>query len=196
MDAAEIDEILLPDFRGRRKVALPPPSFAVVRALGLDDLPALMAGGALTPQLPRPRLSAVGSVHHLLAQLVAEGKSNIDVGLITGYTPQYVGQLRGDPAFAELVAHYMSERERVFVDVLERINTLGVQSVEELMRRVELDAGKFKPRELMEIAKLALDAAKGGGSSGASGPQVAISVNFVPGEAEPGGSTISVEANK
>src|SRR5690606_32050564 len=37
--------------------------------------------------------------HHHLARLVAEGRTDIEVSEITGYTPVRIRQLKADPAF-------------------------------------------------------------------------------------------------
>lgn len=193
MDLAldEIDEILLPTRVGKQGVARAI-DFAVARTLALDDLSALTSSGALTPVPSKFRnISAARSAHHLLAQLCAEGKSNIEIGLITGYSPAYISKLRSeDPAFRELLAHYAVERERVFVDALERMKALGVASLEELQERLESDPASFKHRELLEIAELMLT--KGSGSASPAAPAVSIAVNFVtpPGEGDRSGLII------
>lgn len=176
-----VDEILLPPTRHGLTHARGI-TWSLVRELDLDDLPLLMDSGALTPAVALRPLAQARSAHHLLAQLAAEGKSNIEIGLITGYTPEYVSGLRRDPTFRELLAHYMTEREKVFVDALERMKLLGVNSLEELQSRLIEDPGKFRNSELLAIADLMLvkGAKMGGAGSGSNAPSVGITVNFIP----------------
>lgn len=188
MDIDSIDEILLPERRAQRG----PVAWTLIRELTLDDLAPLMDSGALTPQPANARnLSSVRSTHHMIAQLMAEGKGNAEISLIMGYNPGYLSALRNDPAFRELLAYYGTEREKVFVDVLERMKGLGVHALEELHERVEQGPEKFKNRELLEIAELMLVKGSGSAAGASVGPAVNISVNFVPSPGEtPGqGST-------
>lgn len=198
LDTEILDEILLPEIRGGKGVARAI-EYQVVRALDLDDLDALMNGGALTPANQGKNLTSIRSAHHLLAQLCAEGKSNIEIGLITGHSPNYVSRLRNyDPAFRELLTHYTEVREKVFVDVLERMKSLGVASLEELQARIEADPSKFPNGQLLAIAESMLG--KGGGmqhGGGQGAPSVSINVNFVPsGQDGAVGRTIELEPNK
>lgn len=181
----ELDEVLLPRRQGLER----PLSWFVVRVLEPADLPDLMKAGALSPVGAMKPIGAIRTQHHLIAQLMAEGKSNIEIGLISGYTPQHISNMRADPAFKELLAHYMAMREKVFVDVLERMKTLGVMSLDELQQRMVDEPEKFKSRELMEMVQLLLKEGPGARGSGAAAG-VAISVNFVPSDGV-GGTSVS-----
>lgn len=128
-----------------------PPKFAVVRALSEADLDSLVLGA----QAP-PRIAQITSAHHQIARLCAQNLSAVEVSAISGYTPQYVRGLSDDPAFRELVAYYTSQREEIKVDVLERMKSLGLATLQELVQRLESEPDKFANRELMELAELML----------------------------------------
>lgn len=169
----DLEELLFAPTRRQGNAA--PIDCEVVRPLTLDDLDEVLDGGTgLNP----PKLGAVRTAHHLLAQLAAEGKSNIEIGLITGYSPNYVSILRADPAFKELLAHYATERDKVFVDALERMKALGVTALEELQERFAAEPEKFKTKELMEMVDMLLGPERATkGANAASG--VSIAVQFV-----------------
>lgn len=137
------------------------------------------------PQYGEPVLKKLRFKHHQLAQLLARGTSNIDASLITGYRPEYISRLQAtDPAFKELLDHYRVQQDIRFVDVVERLQALGIASIEELQERIDTDPGAMSNRELMELADLTLirpaksPAAAGAGAT-ASGSPINIAVNFV-----------------
>lgn len=138
--------------------------------------------GQLTQKLRAP--------HHTLARLVAEGKSHPECSLITGYTVEYVVMLKRDPAFCELVEYYKGQVAQAYVNVHERLATLGTLAMEILQERLSdpEQAAKLSPGALREIMNDALDRSvapskvnqgHGGFSGGANAPQ--ININFVPG---------------
>lgn len=61
-------------------------------------------------QAPRPQglVKSLRDSHHRVAQAVAAGMSNGQVAETCGLSINRVSQLRGDPSFIELVAHYRS----------------------------------------------------------------------------------------
>lgn len=191
----DIDEILLPPALAvKRQGVARELDVVVVRELEAADLPALMStdSGAVSIDPDGVSLSRVRSAHHMLAQLCAEGKSNIEIGAISGYNPAYISALRNDPAFKELLAHYSSIREKLFVDVLERMKFLGLSSIEELQQRLVEEPEKFTRQELMQMADMLLikpAAVMAANSSRAAAPS--ISIKFVGG---PGGSGPIIEA--
>jgi hypothetical protein len=175
------DPLGLGPARGGRKTAKPL-EVEVVRELTPDDLPSLRQGFA-----PSQRsLTTIRHSHHQLAQLLARGTTQSDAALITGYSPSYISVIKDDPAFAELLSHYASVSEEKFADVLERMRSLGLSTLDELQSRLELEPENWSARELMEMAELllvkpmrqqAVIASASGGSSGPAGVQV--QVNFV-----------------
>lgn len=181
--------------RGGRK-ACRPLSIEVVRELTEEDLPGLLS----PPQVSTPAISLVKlhHSHHQLAQLIARGVEGAEVSLITGYSITYISRLKNeDPAFGELVAHYASEREAVFVDVLERMRSLGLSTLDELQERLAEAPELWSRRELMELAELVLlkpgQGRVGQGASGAPLASVSVNVKFVTAENSGEGTSAAVD---
>jgi len=164
----------------------------LVRELGPGDVGMLRVPGL--PSTQPPRELRIRNSHHLLAQQIAKGHSMAECALITGYGIVTISQIKAAPAFQELVAFYQSEADRVFAEGLERMQALGLSSLDELQHRLESDPDKWANRELMELAEMMLikprNALGGGGAVLAPGGQgVNISVHFVRAE-HPGAVTI------
>lgn len=183
-----LSEITLGDARGRARGA--PPLIAVARPLTPADLPALQSKRALQPG-QAPKLKQIRHAHHQLARLLATGMEQNEAALITGYSPAWISNIKNDPQFQDLMATYAGQRQLAFVDVLERMKSLGLTCLEELQERIAEDAGGWSNREMMELAELLLikpSAVRQANSPGANAPSVAINVKFV--NAPQGGSII------
>lgn len=117
-----------------------------------DDLP------LLEQALPAARksISQVRHSHHQLARLLATGTDQSECSLITGYNPAYISVLKTDPTFQELMAYYASQEEQRHVDVLDRMRSLGLSTLDELQARLEENPESYSLRELMEQAELML----------------------------------------
>lgn len=148
-----------------------------VRDLGEGDVDALLnppkVGMAVSP------IKTLRNSHHMLARCVAEGKSDAEASLITGYTTVRIRTLRVDPTFAELVDYYSTQVEAKYLNVHERLASLGMSTLDELQERLEAQPDSFKNRELMELAEFALDRsvtkdARRAGPQGQGVPAVAI----------------------
>ena len=170
-----LDEIILGSARGGK--AGPPLAVTVIRELEEGDLPALQAPapvGAIVPSL-----LVVRSIHHQLAQLLAKGESNENAGLITGYSPTYISNLKRDPTFVELMSHYEVERELIFADAVEQCRILGLSFKEELQARLESNPAGFTSREVLEAMKLLLvdmrPQVPGGGLGASAGINIQVS---------------------
>jgi hypothetical protein len=133
-----------------------PPDF--VREIGPEDFPGLM----MAPREGVPLLRKVRSTHHLAARYVAQGRSNAEAAAVSGYTPARIQQLRGDPAFEELVAHYRLEHEARAGILQERLEAIGLALTEELLERLESAPEKFSNEELRRWAETCLDRAGAG----------------------------------
>lgn len=170
-------EITFDSAQGNRRGV--PLAIDFIRALEPDDVRGL-SGAVAAPARP---LLQLRHIHHQLAMLICQGTDNCEVALITGYAPAYISKLQGDPAFQELIQYYATQREQVFVNVLERLKCLGLTSAEELARRLEEQPEKFTNREIMELTELALvkptEAIAKGKAQGQGTPGVNISVSFV-----------------
>lgn len=176
----------------------------ILRELGAEDLPILQSEEAAP--VKGQTLRNLRHSHHNLAMLIAKGDPIEQVALSTGYDPQYIARLaRSDPAFKELVAHYVSIREEKFVDVMDRMKVLGLSTLDEIQNRLEAAPDDWSRRELMELADLMLlkpiavqQRANGTGFAAGSAAPVNVAVNFVtaPTKALPEPITIDAEPNK
>jgi hypothetical protein len=176
--------------QGRRGAPL---VIEVVRGLTVEDVPAVLASQA---RASGQSLVRVTTAHHRLAQLIAQGKDNTEVSMMTGYNPAYLSRLRSDPSFAELVSTYAAERQLVFADVLLRMKDLGLSSLDELQARLADEPEKWTKRELMDLAELCLQPTTATAMAKGGQPQqggVNINVNFVEAPPLRGGLVVEGE---
>lgn len=199
LDLAKMDEIVFggrTETRGRAQK--PGLEVSIVRSLGVEDIPALEFGQQLVPTAKQPGPSQLKHAHHQVARLMAEGRPLVEISLISGYTPEYLGQLKQGLDFQELMKYYDSQRDAIFVDTVERMKSLGITTLNKLQSQLEDDANVWTKRELMEMAELMLlkpQQQRPGGGSGASAPGVSISVKFVSAAAQPELIDITPEAD-
>ena len=178
---AGLGELVVGPAKGGGRISqLGPLVVEIVRELTDADLP-LLANPPPMGTKP-PTVKRLSHAHHALARELARGASNVEAGLIAGYSESRVSILQDDPAFQELICYYSTQRELVFIDVLERMKALGLTTLEEIANRMEEAPEKFSPRELMELTELLLVKGRtgpGGGAGGQStgGPAPAVSVN-------------------
>jgi len=162
-----------------------PLAWEIVRDLTEDDLGLLAQKGEA---MPRQGISAIRHAHHQLARLLVQGFEPAEVSLLTGYSPQYIEGLIGDPAFEELLGHYTQERAAAEPQVYDRMRAAGLSALEEIQRRLTEEPEKVPIGVLMDAADkfLAKPAERGLGAPGApnGGPAggINIKVNFVQGQ--------------
>jgi hypothetical protein len=178
----ETPTFVLPPAKGRRPAHN---AYAVVRELGEEDVGELWVSAG---KAPVGAIKTLRYQHHLLARLVAQGKTLTEINAITGMSGTRVSVLKADPTFAELVEFYSEELKEIYCNVHERMAALGVSVMEELQERFEEEPEKFSKRELMELFALMADrsipTAKGGPSPShaqaqASGNPLNLQINFV-----------------
>lgn len=124
----------------------------IVRPLTEQDVPTLLAPPPV--KAPGQRLAELRSQHHQLARLIARGTAHEDAALMTGYSVSYISVLLGDPTFQNLITHYSTIEDIVQIDVLERMRSLHIASMEELQSRLEREPEGWSKRELMELADM------------------------------------------
>jgi len=119
----------------------------------------LILGEALPKRQPEGAalLKKIRGSHHEAARLVALGKDNAEISLITGYTPQRVVQLRHDPAFQELIAHYTGQVEELYFDTHKRLAGFTNDAMEVLHERLIEAPEKIKTSDLKDLLTLGLD---------------------------------------
>jgi hypothetical protein len=178
--AALLEELNLGSARGGKRQAAEVLQVDVVRSLGEEDLPLLVAPPPVMS--PPQRLVTIRHAHHQLAQLLAKGTEQVEAALITGYSQTYISTIKHDQAFNELIEYYRAEREAVFVDTLERMRVLGLSTLDELQARLTENAQEWSRRELMEMAELMLlkpHQVRQQPSGGGGTPAVNVNVKFV-----------------
>lgn len=137
--------------RGRRGVEAP----TFVREITAEDFPRILTETA-EPSGSTP-IAKLRHTHHLVARCLAEGKSTFEAAAITGYTPQRVRQLAADPAFQELLAYYKDQVREKWLNVQERLASLGVAITEELQERLAEAPENFSNEELRKWAETLFD---------------------------------------
>ena len=129
----------------------------IVRELTGGDIQALAEGEAAPAYTQAKPLARLSTIHHQLAKAVAEGRKNVDIAAATGLSSVRISQLKADPAFQELVAHYAKSVDHIYCDAHSRLAQTAVLTLDELNSRLEADPDKFSNRDLKEIAEMALD---------------------------------------
>jgi len=175
-------QVIFPPGKGRRPAPL---FYNVTRHLNETDIAELWNAQR---DNTGPKIKSLRYNHHVLAKAVAAGKSGIECSNLTGMAPAYISILKNDPAFQELVSFYADEMNELYVDVHQRMATLGTSILEELTERFEADPDKFTKRELLDMftamADRSIPTAKGGPAPQqaiVAGPNggLALQINFV-----------------
>lgn len=189
-----IGELTIGSARGRKGAPL---EVFVLRELDEEDLPAILAPkphGATTPALQDLR-----EHHHLLARLLAEGKTQADAAAIMGYSQSRVSILLDDPTFAELLAYYKQQVHENYLGVHERLGLVTGLAVDELRTRLEENPSGFSRKELLDVIETAGDRSvapskgvQGGSPAPASAPT--LIVQFVDSPTPQVGTLIEAKA--
>lgn len=175
-------QVIFPPGKGRRPA---PIFYNVTRYLNEADISELWNAQR---ENTGPKIKALRYNHHVLAKAVASGKSGIECANLTGMSQTYISILKNDPAFQELVSFYADEMNELYVDVHQRMATLGTSILEELTERFEADPDKFTKRELLDMftamADRSIPTAKGGPAPqqaivAGPGGGLALQINFV-----------------
>lgn len=139
--------------RGRAGAVL---FMSVVRKLTPQDF--LNAQLKPARKLAAPVIQKLRTSHHKAAILVAEGRSNIEVAQLTGYTPQRISDMQVDPAFSELVIGYKKQILEGRVDEVramqDKLLDITELATDEIQRRLE-DPGEMKKIPLAELRQVA-----------------------------------------
>ena len=102
-------------------------------------------------------LKRIGSRHHMLARLLAEGNKPGVCAAITGYDNARISILQNDPAFKELVEFYRATADAAFRDMHEHLAGMSADALNELRQRLEDDPEDFSVNQLMELLKVGAD---------------------------------------
>jgi hypothetical protein len=168
-----------------------------IRDLTAEDI-ASLAKRATYGSQPGQLIQKLRAPHHTLARLLAEGKKHPECSIVTGYGSEYICMLERDPAFQELISYYREQLTPVYINVHERLATLGTMALEIIQERMS-DPEKVKTMttgQLREIMNDALDRSVAPskvnqgtfGPGGAAAPAPAININFVSAPSLPAAS--------
>lgn len=158
-----------------------------VRVLGPEDVELLRAPPPMATKAKSPL--HLRHSHHQLARLIAAGKPDHEISLITGYSPSYICSLKDGQDFKELISYYSAQKEMIFVEVMERMKIMGLNTLDEIQRRFEESPEAFTTQQLMDLtdlmiikpAKIAAEAASSSGSRPGAAA-VTVNVQFVRSE--------------
>lgn len=141
-------------FAGAIRGAKVPLEAEVVRELTEEDL--LVRSLAPVGAKP-PGIKSLRALHHKLAQCLAQGMSEAEASIVTGYSSSRVSILKADPAFQELLEFYTKTRKDIFVDVQQRMAGLATTAVEILQEKLEDTPEAVSIKDLNNILKSAAD---------------------------------------
>src|SRR5665647_1285631 len=135
---------------GRAPKAL---SAEITRELGESDLALLATERGIQPT----HVQRLTSRHHALARCIATGMSATEAALCTGYTPSRISVMKDDPAFAELIAFYQSDKAGLVHDLADKMAAIAKDTADELHNRLEDQPESFSNNELHEQLKIVAD---------------------------------------
>lgn len=131
-------------------------SVEVVRELTQADLMLVGTGPTRPTTLKKLRDS-----HHAVARLIAEGKTNAEIGTETGYGQSRISTLKGDPAFQELIASYRKDvdaaKSVAFAGTLEKMSTIHNDFLDELQDRLDTQPETMSTDTILDAVKLLAD---------------------------------------
>lgn len=105
---------------------------------------------------PKP-LKNLRATHHRLAQLLATAHSPAECAVLTSYSIQTIYTLQVDPAFKELITHYSTKRDQVFMDLQGRMAGFATDAIDIAHERLLDNPESFNNKELTEIIKVSND---------------------------------------
>jgi hypothetical protein len=183
----------------RRGAVAQPVSMELVRELTEEDLAQL--SNAL-PIAANP-IKRAREIHHRQAQLVAEGRKDVEIAAIVGCTPQRIYDLKKDPTFQYLVAYYSSQASEIEYETHRRVQGKLVDvlelAVDEIQTRLEDNTSRAETplSELRKVAEFAADrtiAPPRATQVGSALPPTRIELNF--GWKQPEPTTVDVTPEK
>lgn len=137
-----------------------PIAFRFIRPLLLEDLMRLAALREV-PKVSIHQPKRLREIHHRAAELVASGKTNVDIGRALGLTPQTISDLKTAPAFIDLVSYFEEQITDSVMEARERAEAKLIDgsemAIDEMNRRIEESPEKVPFGELRQYAAMALD---------------------------------------
>lgn len=124
--------------------------FRAGRQLTAED-----ADGGTTEISPLKRIR--GS-HHALARGIAfGGKTDKEVAIENGFSPNTLSRLKSDPSFIELVNYYRAHADHNAIDLNKQLIDVTAQALNVISDRLDEREDDFTVGQLTEIAKMGAD---------------------------------------
>lgn len=102
-------------------------------------------------------IKALRHTHHRLAQMLAVGVDETVAAKLCNYSVSRVSILKGDPAFAELLAHYTDDVKEEWADFVGTAANLSMDFLQELQKRLDENPEQFSVNALNEALKTLAD---------------------------------------
>lgn len=129
------------------------PAIMDEQPLGYDDLNDL----AEQRSVGETQLQRIRSIHHKIAQMLAQGCANVEVAAAVSMNPTYISVLRADPAFQELLSHYENAEQEAWADVRKKAALVGMTAVEVLQDRLLENPDRVSTKDLVQVVQSGLD---------------------------------------
>lgn len=129
---------------------------AGTRSLTASELTSL----SLDPRPPSPPpapISTLRATHHRMAQLDAMDTPIVTIARLCGTSTDRVRQLRDDPAYRELLAHYRKEDSEEWADIQRLMADLSGDFLGKLRELLETQPDRFSPSTILEAVKVLAD---------------------------------------
>jgi hypothetical protein len=124
-----------------------------VRDITLADLSLLELGRNVVA----PNPVKIRDSHHALARCLALGMRPVEASIVTGYSASRISILQGAPQFQDLVEFYREQKNAAFADLVDRMSTLSLDTLEELRERMQDNPQQFKPNDLINLFEALAD---------------------------------------
>lgn len=128
--------------------------YAIVRELLEEDL---LVRSVSTIGSTAPGIKSLRALHHKLAQCLAQGFTDTEASISTGYSPSRISILKADPTFKELLNYYQGKASEIYIDVTQRMAGFATTAVEVLQERLEDKPDTFTNKDLNQLIKTTAD---------------------------------------
>lgn len=152
MEKASLDPLDLEGLMPSPRVGPGRQAAPLVAEIVRELTPADLAIPATVTQTP-PAIKKIRDSHHGVARLLALGHKEAQISAITGYSLSRISILKADPQFKELVDFYRSQETEITRDFKLRMESLGMDALEELRERLEEKPEDISPGLLKDIIR-------------------------------------------
>ncbi len=141
---------LAPRTRGRAPAEY---SVEFVRELGPGDLVLLASERGVSPPMPLK----LNDRHHSLARCIAQGMTDSEASIVTGYDPSRISILKQSPLFRQLVHTFRAQEDDLHASFIERATILSLTAMNSLQDDLENEENPLPAGMKLEIAKFGSD---------------------------------------